>query len=309
MPNELLKDFAEELKSIREEKSISIQQIAAKTKIDPKFLNAIEEADFEILPELYVRAFIKEYAQTLELNPNEIIAKYDKAKVGLPEKESEPDKQPAPEKEKIESETEVETKQPEEKNETQAEKPDSVEEPKPEPSAELKSPASPKKKLAFLLGGGISIIMAVAVYFVFFNNGHENIIVEKPYEEVLNEQSSRLKEPETVPAKKENMEAADDSLRLFIKAKDTVWLKVTADSSVTNEYLLSPNKSLLVKSLKKYRLVVGNAGGIDLELDDKPLQPIGKPGEVKTLLISRQGIQFLPNNLPSQDEQNNRTPN
>ena len=77
MPNEALRKFAEELKSTREAKNITLQQIANRTKIDLKFLQAIEECKFDILPEIYMRAFIKEYAQTIELDPNEIIAKFD----------------------------------------------------------------------------------------------------------------------------------------------------------------------------------------------------------------------------------------
>ncbi|KAF0139643.1 MAG: transcriptional regulator XRE family [Stygiobacter sp.] len=85
MASETLQKFAEELRVTREAKEISILQISNRTKIDPKFLNAIENADFDILPELYVRAFIKEFAQTIDLNPKETIQKYELAKTGKTE--------------------------------------------------------------------------------------------------------------------------------------------------------------------------------------------------------------------------------
>jgi len=82
MATELLIKFAEELKSARETKGLTLQQIASRTRIDLKFLQAIEDSNYDILPELYIRAFIKEYAQTLDLNPNETLQKFDIAKWG-----------------------------------------------------------------------------------------------------------------------------------------------------------------------------------------------------------------------------------
>ncbi|MDH7605836.1 MAG: helix-turn-helix transcriptional regulator, partial [Melioribacter sp.] len=80
MASEALIKFAEELKFIRVEKGISLQQISNHTKIDIKFLQKIEEGDFNFLPEIYVKAFIKEYAQTLELDPYDVIKKFVEAK-------------------------------------------------------------------------------------------------------------------------------------------------------------------------------------------------------------------------------------
>ena len=82
MATEALKKFAEELKIARESKEISLQQIANKTRIDIKFLNAIESANFDILPEIYIKAFIKEYANLVELDPKEVINKYEFARTG-----------------------------------------------------------------------------------------------------------------------------------------------------------------------------------------------------------------------------------
>jgi cytoskeletal protein RodZ len=57
--------FAEELKTLRETKDLTLQQVAVKTKIDYKFLEAMESGDFEFLPELYVKAFLREYLRIL----------------------------------------------------------------------------------------------------------------------------------------------------------------------------------------------------------------------------------------------------
>ncbi len=288
MPTESLSNFAKELKKLREEKKTTIQQISSKTKIDVKFLIAIEDANFDILPELYIRAFLREYAQVLDLNAAEIVSRYERAKKGTTIEEE------TKGKEKAEAEIgsakktiNYEVKKVDRANAISIKS--------------IKNLLAGIEKRIYYLTALTVIALAVIVYFLTDNNS-QKIVVEKPYEEVLKEHtnvSNAIKsELAEIPM------LAADSLSLNIKTKDTVWLKVTTDAA-TKEYLLPPNKSLTVKSLTNFRLVIGNAGGIDVELNNKPLQSLGKPGEVKTVLISKQGVQFLSNNFSPSNEQKN----
>lgn len=288
MPTESLSNFAKELKKLREEKKTTIQQISSKTKIDVKFLIAIEDANFDILPELYIRAFLREYAQVLDLNAAEIVSRYERAKKGTTIEEE------TKGKEKAEAEIgsakktiNYEVKKVDRANAISIKS--------------IKNLLAGIEKRIYYLTALTVIALAVIVYFLTDNNS-QKIVVEKPYEEVLKEHtnvSNAIKsELAEIPM------LAADSLSLNIKTKDTVWLKVTTDAA-TKEYLLPPNKSLTVKSLTNFRLVIGNAGGIDVELNNKPLHSLGKPGEVKTVLISKQGVQFLSNNFSPSNEQKN----
>lgn len=57
------------LKSNREQKDISLQEIAQKTKININILRALEKNDFDKLPnKAYVKGFVKNYAKTLGLS-------------------------------------------------------------------------------------------------------------------------------------------------------------------------------------------------------------------------------------------------
>jgi transcriptional regulator with XRE-family HTH domain len=78
----MLEDFADELKNARLKKGISLEEMAARTRIDIKFLEAIDNGNFGFLPELYVKAFIKDYAKVIDLDEEEVIRKYIDAKVG-----------------------------------------------------------------------------------------------------------------------------------------------------------------------------------------------------------------------------------
>ena len=54
--------FYKELKDLRISKEISLEDLESKTKINIKYLNAIEQGDFDILPTPYLRLFIRAYA-------------------------------------------------------------------------------------------------------------------------------------------------------------------------------------------------------------------------------------------------------
>ena len=60
--------FYKELKDLRISKEISLEDLEFKTKINIKYLNAIEQGDFDILPTPYLRLFIRAYA--LEIGGN-----------------------------------------------------------------------------------------------------------------------------------------------------------------------------------------------------------------------------------------------
>jgi hypothetical protein len=63
------------LRSERERRGIGIDEIEAETRIRAKFLLAIEEERFDVLPgPAYVRAFVRDYAEQLGLDPQALVA-------------------------------------------------------------------------------------------------------------------------------------------------------------------------------------------------------------------------------------------
>lgn len=65
------------LRRAREVREIELEDIAKKTKISVRFLKAIEEGKWHLLPgDVFVKGFIRAYAQFLGLNSDEIVEKY-----------------------------------------------------------------------------------------------------------------------------------------------------------------------------------------------------------------------------------------
>ncbi len=70
-------DIGDKLRSARKAKGMSIEDVEKITKIQRRYLTAIENDDFDQLPgDFYVRAFIRQFADVVGLNGKELLADY-----------------------------------------------------------------------------------------------------------------------------------------------------------------------------------------------------------------------------------------
>ncbi len=88
--------IGDELRRARERKKASLADVAKRTKINPKYLQSIEEGDFAFLPEPYVRAFIRAYAQEVGLEPLTMLKPLDRVRERLQEAKFLASTQPSP---------------------------------------------------------------------------------------------------------------------------------------------------------------------------------------------------------------------
>ncbi|NOV03098.1 helix-turn-helix domain-containing protein [Paenibacillus planticolens] len=73
-----MSDLGYILRKTRLEKKISLDDLQEVTKIRKRYLEAIEEGNYKVLPgSFYVRAFIKSYAEAVGLDPTEVLNMYE----------------------------------------------------------------------------------------------------------------------------------------------------------------------------------------------------------------------------------------
>ena len=80
-----LRDFLRDLSLLRKEKQVSPEEIRAVTKVHPHIIAEFEETGLNAHPlfnDVYVRAFVRSYAQTIDLSPDSVVALFDRAKEG-----------------------------------------------------------------------------------------------------------------------------------------------------------------------------------------------------------------------------------
>ncbi len=74
-----MSSLGEQLRLVREEKGISLEHAADTLKISKRYLSALEEDSFNVLPaEIYVKGFLSNYAKFLGLDPQTIVDQYNR---------------------------------------------------------------------------------------------------------------------------------------------------------------------------------------------------------------------------------------
>lgn len=67
----------EDLKNLRESLGIELEEVFQATKISPTALQAIEKDDIiNLPPTIYLKSFLKSYAEILQLDPQQVVEKY-----------------------------------------------------------------------------------------------------------------------------------------------------------------------------------------------------------------------------------------
>jgi len=72
---------------------------------------------------------------------------------------------------------------------------------------------------------------------------------------------------------------------LVISAQDESWVKVSIDQGTPSEYRLKAGGQLRLEAATGFNLLVGNAAGLKMTLDNRPVPIPGRRGEVVNLQL------------------------
>jgi len=79
--------FYEELKNTRNSKKISLKEISEYTKINVKYLDALENGEFTVLPNVYTRLFLRSYCNYLGIEHRTVLDEYEIYTLGHKQRE------------------------------------------------------------------------------------------------------------------------------------------------------------------------------------------------------------------------------
>jgi cytoskeleton protein RodZ len=86
--------------------------------------------------------------------------------------------------------------------------------------------------------------------------------------------------PTTSPARQAAVAAQPVERVLLARVIDTTWIRIQPDGAAPTEETLSPGAVREWRSAGRFHVTLGNAGGVELELDGRRLPALGAPGEV-----------------------------
>ena len=290
-----MESIASKLSTRRESLNLSLEQISNDTHISLHHLKSLENGSYADLPGgMYNRAILRSYCDELGLDKNDILQRYSN------------EIDPRPEKPVISQSTPFTSK--------------------------IKTHTAVIWSVIVLFGIGLFLnrewlISALSPYFPsgygstpvglhFEKQATQSKIVNADTTKiaVADEQTvkiSALAKPtdsksgnnkaiaeastwQSIQAKSSAMVESDSqSLRLEITGTEECWLSINRDDLGAVTKILSPGDVEFYSAFRTIALIVGNAGGVSLKINDRAAKTLGRSGQVVHLTIDKDTLQNL----------------
>lgn len=134
---------------------------------------------------------------------------------------------------------------------------------------------------------GIVIWVSIIIsYFIYpLKSTKESIYIEKR-ENKIGEVSS--------PENTKSVHPSEEKfVSLKLKTSEKTWIRIKVNGEVEREVMLMPGDRISYKAKDRIHLLIGNAGGIDITFNERPLEKFGKSGEVVTLLFTPERVERI----------------
>jgi cytoskeleton protein RodZ len=90
-----------------------------------------------------------------------------------------------------------------------------------------------------------------------------------------------------------NVPNGAEGMAVQVVATEKTWVSITVNGRSVFSGTLQPNESRTLSRVERAKMVIGNAGGVDVITDGKSIGPIGPPGQVRFVLLSPDGPRIL----------------
>jgi len=244
-----METLGDQLRQAREAQGFSVEQIEEITLINARHLEAIERGALNALPRPYIRAFVREYASVVGLDPAEVLKAFD-------EREAERTRQAAASPDSHPAEPEVH---------------------RTEPVATRVLSSSTVR----IVGVAAALVIGAIALVVLNERSMDPDVREIPFGNVVRENEQRSA-PAQQPAQAvpEPAPTTSDSLILSTVVTDTLWMQVTVDNAPPREYLARPGFRASWKARERFLITVGNTRAATWTLNGTRLGSLGKTGTV-----------------------------
>ena len=247
------KGYGEILKKAREEKDLTYEELHKVIKMDPSYLRALEEENLAIFEKpVYMRFFLKTYAKFLKVDVAEVMRLYDFS----------------PEVQEAEKKKEKSMKE-------HMVIGDIIKETEPKELEHAKSSSFSGDEFNLMTKQGIIIASIAAGVIILILLG---VLLFKGKGSGQQANNNVYVATVTAPA----------SLKITVKAKDDVWMKSRTENG-EDDFLLKKGEEKKYKDVNRVVFLVGNAGGVEFNVNGEPIGVIGEPGEVINGLVFETG--------------------
>ncbi len=247
----------EKLQQARLERGLDLDSVASLTKVNPKYLKAIEADDRASLPSaFFYKSFVHQYAAALSLDPKQFDSEIDavlNAEAPLP----------LPGQETSEARNLPRLKMGGYKFYRQS-------------------------PFASYVALGLVLLGCSGIYSWWHKKADKTTIAATPS---APKPAPAMAVAAPAPAAP-NVPVHRVLLQLL--AREKTWLSVASDGRTVFSGILSPNESKNIEGKESAKLKVGNAAGLEVRLNGKLISPLGGRGQVLVVVFHPDNFQIVP---------------
>ena len=279
------------LRSARESQGRVLAEIAEELCVTQRYLRAIEADDLKVLPGIFFyKSFVKQYALILNIDPKQ----FQGALAALdPEPETTPTEVPRT-------------------TATPASKPlsmaaaaaafgrfteQSSTNPSYRPPVRTLDPLVAEGNRDYFSDRKVGVSVATLVFalllctgfYAWWNRPHvaQGAAKSTPVRTVVNA-------PPVAPTVNVTEHSDGIHVALNLSATEATWLSITtSDGKEIFSGVLEPSQTKTLTGLDVAKMKVGNAGGIEVRWNGKPIGPIGPRGQVRTVMFTPQNFEIM----------------
>jgi cytoskeletal protein RodZ len=243
---------------------MSLEDVAQGTRIGKNYIAALEKNEFEKLPSpAYVKGFLRLYAGFIGLSGNELVTWYEKTTLAT-----------------IEENTPQKRRRPESR------------------------PRGVERKGRWAVTVFLLIVIALAAYFMEPAGtpparSVAKLAVTQPVQPPVQPRISSSLPAPVPPRSEEPLKdapvaeklPAGKGIFLRLKVNQDCWLNIDIDGEMSRQYYLKAGDLIEWKGDNYFALDVGNAGGVEVEFNGKPMKPLGEVGKPVHVVLKSDGVQ------------------
>jgi cytoskeleton protein RodZ len=286
--------IGETLRSERMRRNLELDRISKELKISTRLLEAMEVDRFDKLPGgVFTKSFVKQYARYLGLDDQEMAASLERMLNPPSVSPEAPDVNPH-----VKPHASVDIALPRVKNWVSV--------------GDSRSPwTSSLKSLALVV---VVVLLCAAVYSwsqraprpvqvaskapVADKAAAAPVVAPTPSSTPT---SSAIVKPAALPDAG-SAERLAAPVRVQLTADEPVWVQATTDGKHAFSGTIETHGSQIIEANDRVILKLGNAGGVRVELNGKPVGPLGDQGQVLRVQFTSGGFQIVPAEAPTPDE-------
>jgi len=275
--------FGEFLKRERELRGVTIEEIAKNTNISSRFLKALENDSYDNLPaEVFVKGFLRSYAENTGMEPNEVILAYDEFMAHKRNELNDPEagKLPTTAISRFSKKSYIFLAFPVilvffliyyfvgtsgDIKSSIVNEIENIQESKEEPNSDLGRKGKTLLKAEPVKNKIIMKTKDETAETPEPKEPKKKLISEDIMSALSMEKEIKMEE-KTVERRETNVE---NVLELSLEAIEDVWVKILVDDNDAKEYLLSAGEKIKWAANNKFVITLGNALGANLKLNNK----------------------------------------